>query len=41
MYTPVVRTDRSAFDRVRDAILHRDDRNDNEKPTGPGAPTPG
>jgi hypothetical protein len=41
MYVPVVRTDRSAFDRIRDAILNREDPTDEEKPTGPGVPTPG
>jgi hypothetical protein len=40
MYVPIVQTDRSAFDRIRDAILNREDPDD-EKPTGPGAPTPG
>jgi hypothetical protein len=40
MHVPVVRTDRSAFDRIRDAILNREDPKD-ETPTGPGAPTPG
>lgn len=40
MYVPVVRTDRSAFDRIRDAILNREDPND-EHPMGPGVPTPG
>jgi len=40
MYPPVVRTDRSAFERIRDAILNREDPKD-ETPTGPDAPTPG
>ncbi|RMB13181.1 hypothetical protein [Haloplanus aerogenes] len=40
MHVPVVRTDRSAFDRIRDAILNREDPKD-ENPTGPGVPTPG
>lgn len=34
-----VRTDKSPFERVRDAILNRGDGDDTEKPTGPGAPT--
>jgi hypothetical protein len=41
MYTRVVRTGRSAFERVRDAILNRDSPDDEEKPTDPGTPTPG
>lgn len=41
MYVPVVHTDRSAFDRIRDAILNREDPREDEKPTGPGVPTPG
>ncbi|WP_256474647.1 hypothetical protein [Haloplanus halophilus] len=41
MITPTVRTDRSAFERIRDAILNREDPNDDGKPTGPGVPTPG
>ena len=41
MHLPIVRSDRSAFERVRDAILNRGDRDEDEKPTGPGAPTPG
>lgn len=41
MHLPTLRTDRSAFDRIRDAILNREDPNDGEKPTGPGVPTPG
>jgi hypothetical protein len=40
MYVPVVRTDRSAFDRIRDAILNREDPNNDENPMGPGVPTP-
>lgn len=39
--SPTVRTDRSAFDRVRDAILNRDNPEDDENPTVPGVPTPG
>jgi hypothetical protein len=39
MYTPVVRTDRSAFDRIRDAILNRGDPDDKEESTGPVTPT--
>jgi hypothetical protein len=41
MSTPRVRTDESAFDRIRDAILNRDDPDEGDTPTGPGAPTPG
>lgn len=41
MVHPTVRTDKSAFERVRDAILNRGDADDKEKPTGPGAPTSG
>ncbi|MDX5989195.1 MULTISPECIES: hypothetical protein [Haloferax] len=41
MSTPIVRTDKSVFDRIRDAILNRGDPDHKEKPTGPGAPTPG
>jgi hypothetical protein len=39
MSTPVVRTDRSMFDRIRDAILDRGDPDDRERPTGPVTPT--
>lgn len=41
MPSSVVRTDESAFDRIRDAILNRDDWNDDGEPLGPGIPTPG
>lgn len=41
MHTTIVHTDKSAFDRIRDAILNRDGPDDEEKPTGPGAPTSG
>ncbi|WP_255647706.1 hypothetical protein [Haloprofundus halobius] len=41
MHSPIIRTDKSAFDRVRDAILNRGDSEENEKPTGPGTPLPG
>lgn len=41
MYTPVGRTDKSVFDRIREAILNRGDPDDEEKPTGPGAPESG
>ncbi len=41
MDTPVVRTDKLAFERVRDAILNRDEPDDEEKPAGPGVPTSG
>jgi len=40
MNNPTAGTDRSPFERIRDAILNRDDADDGEKPTGPGAPTP-
>jgi hypothetical protein len=39
MYSPIVRTDRSAFERIRDAILNRGDPDD-ETPSGPGTPNP-
>lgn len=41
MSSPIVRTDKSAFDRIRDAIFNRGDPDDNENPTEPGTPTPG
>ncbi len=41
MHSPITRTDKSAFDRVRDAILNRGDKEDDETPMGPGTPTPG
>ncbi|WP_255491970.1 hypothetical protein [Haloarcula sp. JP-L23] len=41
MFPRTARTDRSAFERVRDAILNRGDPDEDESPTGPGAPTPG
>ncbi|WP_268899407.1 hypothetical protein [Haloarcula nitratireducens] len=37
----ISQTDRSAFERVRDAILNRDDPERDDNPTDPGAPTPG
>jgi hypothetical protein len=40
MNYPIVRLDESPFERIREAILNRDDADD-QKPTGPGAPTPG
>jgi hypothetical protein len=40
MHNGPFRADRSAFDRVRDAILNRDD-SDDETTIGPGTPTPG
>lgn len=33
-------TDKSPFDRIRDAILNRDDGEDDRRPTDPGDPTP-
>ncbi|WP_304447547.1 hypothetical protein [Halomarina ordinaria] len=43
MHAPIVRTDKSAIERVRDAILNRgnptDD--DDESSRGPGVPLPG
>jgi len=41
MYHPTVCTDKSPFERVRDAILNRGDADEEETPTGPGEPTPG
>lgn len=41
MLHPSVHTDKSPFERVRDAILNRGDGDDNEQPMGPGAPTSG
>ena len=41
MTLPPVRTNKSAFDRVREAILNREDPTENDAPTGPGTPTPG
>jgi hypothetical protein len=41
MFQSIVRTDDSVFERVRDSILNRGDADDDEKPTGPGTPTPG
>lgn len=41
MILPTVRTDKSAFDRVREAILNREDPTENDAPTGPDSPTPG
>lgn len=41
MSSPTVRADKSAFERVREAILNRDDPDDTDTPTGPDAPTPG
>lgn len=41
MVPPSVRTDKSPFERVRDAILNRGDPDENEQPSGPGTPTPG
>jgi hypothetical protein len=38
MHGPSARTDRSAFDRIRDAILNRKDPDDGT-PTGPGVPS--
>lgn len=40
MSIPAIRTDRSAFDRIRDAILNRGD-GDEENRRRPGTPTPG
>lgn len=39
MYAPTIRTDKSAFDRIRDAILNRDGPSDEMNREGPGAPT--
>ncbi|WP_313691567.1 hypothetical protein [Halorarum halobium] len=41
MHHHVVRTDRSAFERVRDAILNRGDPDEDDDPTGPRVPTGG
>jgi hypothetical protein len=41
MAQPIVRTDRSAFERVRDAILNRGNPDNGQEQTGPGAPTSG
>jgi hypothetical protein len=38
MHTPVTRTDRSVFDRIRDAILNRGDPENKEDPSNPGRP---
>jgi hypothetical protein len=36
-----VHTDRSAFDRIRESILNRDDPDEKDGPFGPGAPASG
>ena len=41
MSSPVIRAGKSAFERIRDAVLKRDDPDKNKDPTGPGTPTPG
>jgi hypothetical protein len=41
MYAHNVRTDRSAFERIRDAILNRDSPDGKETPTPPDGPAPG
>jgi hypothetical protein len=41
MHSPVVSADRSAFERVRDAILGRGSPEDEEESNGPGTPVPG
>lgn len=41
MTVPIARTDKSAFERVREAILNREDPEETDTPTGPGTPTPG
>ena len=41
MYTPIVDADKSAIERVRDAILNRGDPDDDETSKGPGIPVPG
>jgi hypothetical protein len=39
MHHPTVRADKSAFERIRDAILNRGDPDDGNT-TGPGTPAP-
>ena len=41
MSFPLIRAGKSAFERIRDAVLKRDDPDKNEGPTGPNTPTPG
>jgi hypothetical protein len=40
MHPLIRRTDESAFDRIRDAILNRGDPDDGRDPVAPGGPTP-
>ncbi|WP_281362312.1 hypothetical protein [Halorarum salinum] len=37
----IISVDRSAFERVRDAILNRGDPDEDDTPTGPRVPTAG
>ncbi len=38
MWTPDLSADKSAFDRIREAILNRGDPDDDRNPTAPGSP---
>ena len=40
MHQPIVRTDKSAIERVRDAILGGGDPDEDERSRGPGVPIP-